>query len=66
MLQQCNYIIRISTLGGYGGLERTDFQQFIPWDDLVVLKGLDLDTLLWDGVTILKGLCFDNFLFERG
>ena len=28
----------VSTLGGCGGHERTDFEQFLLWDDVVVLK----------------------------
>ena len=30
--------LAVSTLGGCGGLERTDFQQFLLWDIVVVSK----------------------------
>ena len=33
-----NAFLTVSTLGGCGGLERTDFQQFLLWDIMVVLK----------------------------
>ena len=33
-------ILTVSTLGGCGGLERTDFKQFLPWEAVVVLKEL--------------------------
>ena len=35
--------------GGYGGLERTDFKQF----------------LLWEGVVVLKDLIFNSFYIGR-
>ena len=38
-----------STLGGCGGLERTDFEQF----------------LLWEGVMVLKELILNSFYFGR-
>ena len=33
-------ILTFSTLGECGGLERTDFQQFLLWEGVVVLKEL--------------------------
>ena len=42
-------ILTISTLGGYGGLERTDFKQF----------------LLWKGVVVLRELILNSFYFGR-
>ena len=42
-------ILTVSTLGGCGGLERTDFLQFI----------------LWAGVVVLKNLIFNSFYFGR-
>ena len=27
-------------MGGFSGLERSDFQQFPPWEDIMVLKTL--------------------------
>ena len=35
-------ILTVSTLGGCGGLERTDFKQFLLWEAVVVLKELIL------------------------
>ena len=32
---------RVSTLVGYGGLESTQFQHFLPWEGVVVLRGLN-------------------------
>ena len=42
-------IFTVSTLGGCDGLERTDFEQF----------------LLWEGVVVLKELIFHSFYFGR-
>ena len=42
-------ILMVSTLGGCGGLERTDFEQF----------------LLWVGVVVLKELIFNSSYFGR-
>ena len=39
-------------LGGYGGLERTDFQQFPLWMGVVVLKELILTVSIWEGVVV--------------
>ena len=37
-------------LGGCGGLERTDFSQFLLWEGVVVLEISDfLQHLLWGG-----------------
>ena len=33
-----NRFVTFSTLGGCGGLERTDFQQFLHWVSVVILK----------------------------
>ena len=33
-----NAFLTVSNLGGCGGLEITDFQQFLLWDNVVVLK----------------------------
>ena len=43
------WFLIISTLGGCGGLEGTDFEQF-P---------------LWEGVVVLKELIFKSFYFVR-
>ena len=42
-------VFTISTLGGCGALERTNFEQF----------------LLWEGVVVLKELVFYYFYFGR-
>ena len=39
----------VSILGGCGGLERTDFEQF----------------LFWEGVMVLKELIFNSFYFVK-
>ena len=36
--------LRVSTLVGYGGLESTDFQHFLPWDGVAVLKVLNFNS----------------------
>ena len=41
--------LTISTVGECGGLERTDFEQF----------------LLWEGVVVLKELILNSFYFGR-
>ena len=33
-------ILTVCTLGGCGGLEQTDFLQFLFWENVVVLKEL--------------------------
>ena len=42
-------ILTVSTLGGCGGLQRTDFEHF----------------LFWAGGIALKELFFNSFYFER-
>ena len=37
-------ILTVSVLGLCGGLERTDFSQFLHWDNVVVLKELILNS----------------------
>ena len=40
-------------LGGCGGLERTEFEQFVLWEGVVVLERSDFEQfLLWDGVVV--------------
>ena len=44
-------------LGGCDGLARTDFQQFLIWPGVVVLKEpIFHHSLLWEGVMVLKEL----------
>ena len=45
-------------MGGCGGLERTDFEQFLLWEGVVVLKTDFEQFLLWEGVVVLKELIF--------
>ena len=40
----------LSTFGGCGGLERTDFSQFLLWENVVVLKELILNSLYFGRV----------------
>ena len=50
--------------GEYGGLEKTDFKQFLLWEGVVVLKELIFQQfLLWMGVVVLKELVFKSFYF---
>ena len=56
----------VSTLGGCGGLERTDFSQFLLWEGVMVLKELNFEQfLLWEGVVVLKELILNSFYFGR-
>ena len=59
-----NWFWTVSTLGGCGGLEITDFEQFLLWEGVVVLKELILHQfLLWEGVVVLKELILNSFYF---
>ena len=44
-----NEFFTVSTLGGYGGPDRTDFIQF----------------LLWEGMVVLTELIFNSFYFGQ-
>ena len=61
-----NSFLTVSTLGGSGGLERTNFKV----SSLGGCDGLEktdsLQFLLWDGVMVLKELIFNSFYFGRG
>ena len=46
------------SLGGCGGLERTNFEQFLIWEVLMVLKVCTL----WEGVVVLKEWGIQHFL----
>ena len=49
---------------GCGGLERTDFEQFLLWEGVVVLERTDFEQfLLWEGVVILKELILNSVYF---
>ena len=70
-----NWFLTVSMLEECGGLERTDFLQFLLWEVVVVLKELYfywfftvsilreliLQFLLWMGVVVLKELIFYSF-----
>ena len=38
-------ILTVSTLAWYGGLERTNYSQFLPWENVVVLKELNINSV---------------------
>ena len=60
------WFLTVSTLGGCGGLERTDFWHFLLWEGMVVLKELIFNSfLLQKGVVVLKELIFDTFYFGK-
>ena len=42
-LCQCNHVVTVSTMGGCGGLERNNFQQFPIWEDMVLLRLMILE-----------------------
>ena len=45
----------VSILGGCGGLERTDFEQFLFWGGCDGLERIDFEQfLLCEGVVVLK------------
>ena len=45
-----NWFWTVSTLGGCGGLERTDFEQFLLCEGMVILKGLILNSFYFGRV----------------
>ena len=68
-------------MGGCGGHERTDFYEFLYWEDVAVLnlfttvstlggcgalERTDFSQfLLWDGVLVSEELIFNSFYFGR-
>ena len=46
--------LTVCMFGGYGGLERTDFKQFLLWEGVVVLKELILSSLYFGGCGSLE------------
>ena len=47
-----------------GGLERTDFEQFLIWEGVDGLERTDFEQfLLWGGVVVLKELILNSFYF---
>ena len=53
-------------MGGCGGLERTDFERFLFWDGVVVLKELILISFLFGGCGGLERNGFLKFLLWEG
>ena len=49
-------------MGGCGGLERTDFSQFLLWEGVVVLKELIFTVSTLGGCAGLEGTYFEQFL----
>ena len=49
-------------MGGCGGLERTDFEQFLLWEGVVVLKELILNSFYFGGCGGLERTDFEQFL----
>ena len=59
-----NWFWTILFWGGCGGLDRTDFEQFLLWDSVVVLKELILNSIYsWDSVVVMKELILNSFYF---
>ena len=54
-------------MGGCGGLERTDFEQFLLWEGVVVLKELDFKLVsTLGGCGSLERTDFEHFLLWEG
>ena len=53
-------------MGGCGGLERTDFSQFLLWEGVVVLKELILTVSTLGGCGGLERTDFSQFLLWEG
>ena len=53
----------ISILRGCGSHERKYFQKFPPWDFVMVLKALILDSCYLRGCSVTRGLILDNYHF---
>ena len=50
-------------MGGCGGLERNDFEQFVLWEGVVVLKELICNSFeFWEGVDGLERTDFEQFV----
>ena len=53
-------IFTVSTLGGCGSLERTDFEQLILWEGVVVLKEIIFNSFYVGDVVFLKELILNS------
>ena len=58
-------IFTVSTLEGCGGLERTDFSQFLLWDGVLVSQELIFNSFYLGGCGVLKELIFHSFYIGR-
>ena len=47
-------ILTVSTLQGFGALEKTEFKQFLLWEGVVVLKELILTVSTFEGMAVSK------------
>ena len=56
----------VSTFRGCGGHERSNFEQFLLCEGVVVLKKTDFEQfLLLEGVVVLKEMILNSFYFVR-
>ena len=61
-----NWFLTVSILGRYGGLERTDFEQFLYWEVCGGLERTDFKQFLyWDGVVVLKELILNSLYIRK-
>ena len=58
-------IFTVSTLGGCGGLGRTDCLQFLLWEGVVILKELIFTVCTLGGCDGLERTDFHSFYFGR-
>ena len=61
-----NWFWTVSTLRGCGGYERTDFEQFLLWEGVVVLKELIWTVSTLRGCGGYKRTDFEQFLIWEG
>ena len=58
--------LTVSTLGGYGSLEKTDFNSFY-FGRCGSLETIDFNSFyFWEGVAVLKKTDFNSFYFGKG
>ena len=53
-------------MGECGGLERSDFEQFLLWEGVVILKEVILNSLYFGRVWCLERSDFEQFLLWEG
>ena len=66
VLKELFFFFTVSIFGGCDGIERTDFQQFLLWDVVVVLKELSFNSFYVGGCDGLEGTDFLEFLLWEG